>query len=318
MKFKRRVAILIVLFIIFIVVAPTILFFALGYTFDFELKRFIPTGTLTVFSDPRGATLSINGDEHWKKTPLRKRYLKPGEYEIKIQKEGYTPWVKLVKIFPQIVTTVPGPGQKINLFFNNPTATLVSTSSAELLEMEAIDNHLTATSTLAFEKLAKERNLFSETLMNSLPTYTKIKVAIGQSGQIFALLDNNLYDLTTNSLFLVDNNITDIVWDENAQILLYFNRNNILIYQPEISQRNQLITRSSKDIEQVQVNKPSGHVFYLESGKIKAVEIKNDMGRSIVEIVSLDEPVEKFLVDKDGRKIYYFIHNQGLFSAQIR
>ena len=290
----------------------------MGYTFDFELKRFIPTGTLTAFSDPKGATLSINGDEHWKKTPLRKRYLKPGEYEITVEKAGYTPWVKTVKIFSQIVTTVPGPGQKINLFFDNPIATLVSTSSAELLEIEPSGNRLTTTSTLEFKQFAKDHGLFSETIINSLPTYTDIKVEIGHSGQIFALLDNNLYDLTTNSLLLIDNNISDIIWDEDSKVLLYFNRNNILIYQPEISQRNQLITRSSKNIEQVQINKPSGHVFYLESGKVKAIEIKNDLGRSIVEIISLDEPVEKFLVDKDGRKIYYFIHNQGLYSAQIR
>lgn len=303
MNIKKRILIIFALVIVFIIIAPLAIYYARGFRFDFKAKRFTPTGTLIIKSDPAGAQILLNGEEYWRGTPVSIRYLLPGEYQLEVVKENYISWKRAVNILPSTIVNVPAADKKITLFLENPKITFISTSTEEIF----IEKETASLSTTSLELLR-----------TNIKSYKNIQSARGRNGQVFALVDKNLYNLTNNKLEQIDQNIDQIFWDEQSETLLYYNANNIWIFRPSISQRTQLITRSSKKIEHAQINEPSGQVFYLESGKIKTVEIDSDLGRHVLEIVSLDQPIEKFLVKKDGQDIFYFIPNLGLYSAQIR
>lgn len=74
-----------------------------GTKFSLSERETSATGILDAKSNPGGAKLFINGKEE-STTPAISRFLTQGEYEIKLQKDGYYDWVKLLPIEPGKVT----------------------------------------------------------------------------------------------------------------------------------------------------------------------------------------------------------------------
>lgn len=90
--------------VLFIVLAPLLILYAAGYRYDFEKSDIIRTGVLTVDSDPRGATIILNNRVSKKKTNAVMKNLKPNDYHIAIEKEGYYSWGKILPVFPNKAT----------------------------------------------------------------------------------------------------------------------------------------------------------------------------------------------------------------------
>jgi hypothetical protein len=57
------------------------------------------TGTLAVASVPSGAAVILDGKELGL-TPFSRSGLVPGSYSLRVEKEGYAPWDKVVTVFP--------------------------------------------------------------------------------------------------------------------------------------------------------------------------------------------------------------------------
>lgn len=76
--------------------------FAKGYRFDFKKKKVAETGLLVANSFPTGASVFIND----KLTTATNDTLNlpPGDYQIKIVKDGYISWEKALKIKKELVT----------------------------------------------------------------------------------------------------------------------------------------------------------------------------------------------------------------------
>lgn len=101
---SNRKSLLIILSVALIVVSTTFLIsiFARGYQFDLNngLKLKV-TGLLSVTSKPKSASVYVNNllvtatDDTLN--------LSPGNYQIKITKNGYFPWEKTIKIEPELV-----------------------------------------------------------------------------------------------------------------------------------------------------------------------------------------------------------------------
>lgn len=114
MTLKSRVFLIFCGVVVFLAAAPTILFLAQGYGFDWKTGRVIKTGTLVIKTEPRAARVYLNGKQV-KDTPLVKRFLPAGEYQIEIKKAGYHPWKKQIRLHEQQVTFLPSQTDKINL-----------------------------------------------------------------------------------------------------------------------------------------------------------------------------------------------------------
>lgn len=119
----------ILLFLLSLILVPTatiaVIMFARGYRFSLKLQTFQATGLLSVTSLPTGASVYVNGE--LKTATDTTLNLVPGIYQVKIKKEGYSPWEKTLKIEPEVVTRT-GP----LLFPTVPSMRAVTFSGATL------------------------------------------------------------------------------------------------------------------------------------------------------------------------------------------
>lgn len=118
MIFKTRIILIAFGIIIFCLLAPLAVFFGRGFRYDFKTHRVVKTGALVIKTDPKDAAIFWNGEKLKSTTPLKKRFILPGEYAVEIKKAGYRPWKKRIAIREQMVSILPTAGpDKIALFW---------------------------------------------------------------------------------------------------------------------------------------------------------------------------------------------------------
>jgi len=98
MTLKTRRIILIVFILLFLISAPLLLFYSLGYRLNLDRWELSKTGSILAVSQPRGATLYLNGEKLSETTPAYLNQLTPGEYTIKLEKMGYSSWERKVVV----------------------------------------------------------------------------------------------------------------------------------------------------------------------------------------------------------------------------
>ena len=126
MNSRSRYTLIGIGFLVFGILAPTIVFYVRGVKFDTAAKKQVATGLITVETDPRGADLILNGIKKGT-TPQDIRFLTPGEYEITIKKDGYQDWSKRLPVFPSKVTWAMGGVSEIFLFKKESKTTKIDT-----------------------------------------------------------------------------------------------------------------------------------------------------------------------------------------------
>lgn len=111
MTIKTRRILYITFILAFLIAVPLITSYAAGYKFSFNQRSFQKTGLLIIDSKPRGAKIYLNNKEqklflrkYIKKdgghinTPAKIKSLIPGEYNIKLELNGYWDWQKKLNI----------------------------------------------------------------------------------------------------------------------------------------------------------------------------------------------------------------------------
>lgn len=101
----RKQAFLPILIISFLILATTlVVFYGKGYRFGFGQGKadFFGTGLLVTTSVPNGAQVFVDG--HLTTATDNTLNLTPGEYTVKIFKDGYFPWEKKLRIKKEVVT----------------------------------------------------------------------------------------------------------------------------------------------------------------------------------------------------------------------
>jgi hypothetical protein len=121
MKKKYRRIYALSLVFVFIAVAPILVLYASGFRYDFSDRRIIKTGVLSVDSSPRNAHITVNEKLTGQKTPKVVKNLFPGDYAVKIEKDGFFVWEKTLPVFANQSTTT----EKIGLL-KTDTPTLVT------------------------------------------------------------------------------------------------------------------------------------------------------------------------------------------------
>jgi dipeptidyl aminopeptidase/acylaminoacyl peptidase len=99
---KRRVIVLGSFFLLVLIGAFFVIRLAQGYRPDLSTHSLRPSGLLVATSVPDGAQIYLDGRlASATNTTIN---LNPGEYEVEIKKEGYTPWKKTLTIKKELVT----------------------------------------------------------------------------------------------------------------------------------------------------------------------------------------------------------------------
>lgn len=99
----------------FIVFSGFLIFRVSGYIINFKAKRIEKTAIITISSDPKDASVYLNGKLQGE-TTAKFTYLRPGLYNFRVEKKGYTVWEKTVRLDPDRFLK-----EEAVLFLANPT-----------------------------------------------------------------------------------------------------------------------------------------------------------------------------------------------------
>lgn len=89
---------------VFFTLLPIVLSYTLGYKIDFKGLKIYKTGIIYIASHPAGASVYINGKLHKELTPMKAEELKPGNYNIRVVRDGFCPWERDMEVRPNMVT----------------------------------------------------------------------------------------------------------------------------------------------------------------------------------------------------------------------
>ncbi len=81
---------------LFCILLVSVILYGRGYRFDLQNRRVDSTGIIVATSRPNGAKIYIN--DQLRGATNENIILAPGEYRVRIEKEGYSPWMKTLKL----------------------------------------------------------------------------------------------------------------------------------------------------------------------------------------------------------------------------
>lgn len=120
MKLRNRLLLVASGVVIFLIITPVLVLFARGFKFDLKNGQLIKTGSIVAQTDPKDAEVLLNDKKQKDKTPSTLRFLIPGDYVIKVEKENYLPWEKRLAVKSQFVTWVNHNRELLVLFLKEP------------------------------------------------------------------------------------------------------------------------------------------------------------------------------------------------------
>lgn len=120
----------------FAVLAPLIIFYIRGITYDTGDNRYLKTGILSIESEPKSAEIILD-DKSVDTTPSDIRFLKPGGYNVKVQKPGFHTWEKRLEILPNKVTWANPEGGKIFLFLKEPISQPIAENVTDFYKLDS-------------------------------------------------------------------------------------------------------------------------------------------------------------------------------------
>ena len=121
-KFNYKYLFKIIFYIFALLVAIYLVLLASGYKLDLERKIIIETGSIYLNSNPKDVKIYLNGKLKSVKAPFKLSYLLPGNYQIKIEKEGFKSWEKNLSVKSGMVVYE----SEVTLFYNQPQEELFS------------------------------------------------------------------------------------------------------------------------------------------------------------------------------------------------
>ena len=114
MNLKVRRIIYSIFIAFFLIVSPLLIFYALGFRYNFSKTRIEKTGVLFIKSYPRDASIFLNDELYKRQTPTQINRILANDYKTRVEKEGYFPWTKTLTVYPQTTTFV----EDVTLFKN--------------------------------------------------------------------------------------------------------------------------------------------------------------------------------------------------------
>lgn len=90
--------------LLFFVILPILLSYSLGYRIDYRTLKVHKTGIIFINSKPSGASIYINDKLSDNVTPAQIEDMEPGNYKVKVRREGFYPWEEELIVRPNMVT----------------------------------------------------------------------------------------------------------------------------------------------------------------------------------------------------------------------
>lgn len=308
---KNRRILFLILAIIFLISAPTVFLYSLGYRFDIENKKITQSGGFYFKVWPKSSEVYLNG-KFVKKTDfffgaLYINNLLPKKYEVEIKKEGYHSWKKTLEVKEKQVTEM----KNIFLFPENPKFSIISQDVEDffvspdqrkiiLKETEIGKDHIFSLKLFELDKnikshLAKDTDLGTSSVSEFVNYFFKI-----ENGESFleneSLKNNSLNEqISPDKKKIVYLNNNSEIW-----ITLVKKNNNNKLSREEPEEKI-LVGRFSEKVNQVFWLNDYYLIFSI-GDKIKIAEIYNQDKVSIINFAEFKNP--KIFFNQKDKKLY--------------
>ena len=91
-------------FVVFLILAPTIVLYVRGITYDFSKKAFVTTGILAMRLEPKDANIYLNNKLKRESSDIK--FILPGEYDVTVKR-----WLLYLEQTPKCGIWPSGLGQ---------------------------------------------------------------------------------------------------------------------------------------------------------------------------------------------------------------
>ncbi len=149
---------------------------------------------------------------------------------------------------------------------------------------------------------AQMPSMASAALASNLPAWDQAQIFISPQNQIFILGDSSLYAVSQNLRHISD--FVGKVQILNASSVLYATGNEIDLYNPA-TQAVSFVTRSTEAISNPTYFPDYGWVFFMNQGKIQAIEIDNRDTQNNYIFTQAKGLDSKYYVTSDASRIFY-------------
>lgn len=131
---KIRYFLIFICIAVFFILAPLIIFYVRGISYNGSDNKILQTGILSARTEPKGVKIYLD-DQLKDTTPADIRFLKAGGYNLKLVKDGYFDWTKRIQIAAGKVTWLTLDTSKIFLFLRSPIETSVATGVLDFYKL---------------------------------------------------------------------------------------------------------------------------------------------------------------------------------------
>lgn len=299
---------------LFLIITPPIMFYAAGYRLaknGFSVQR---TGMFIIDSKPGEAKIFIDGkpptawsssifNKKFITTPAKIKNLLPGEYNLRLELDGYWSWQKKLIINPGASTFA----ENIYLFKNNLPTQIIS-AGLESVYLWPAKNKAVIFSAEAVTLL----NLSDESEKSIKRNGLKEKNILWSEDQAKIIIDNYLYDEADFSLAgdlkKLTANAANYKWDQN--VLYYQDKNSI--YRLESSDSPKKII-GDKIFNDYLIK--GGYLYLIvKSGSAVNLEVINTASGQVLKTINLPTaPDYSFINQEESLLNLYDNNHQTLY-----
>ncbi|MBL7155157.1 MAG: PEGA domain-containing protein [Candidatus Portnoybacteria bacterium] len=302
----------------FIVATPSILFYAWGYSFDWQNKKPVLTGGLYLKSFPEETDVYLNNKLKKEETPAFIKRLLPKEYQVKITKQGFHPWQKKLRVESKLVTEA----RNILLIPLNPEIEIVNEkllvdfSLKEFLAQEESDTifYIQPLSYILY-KTDQNGSYQEQISLAPLPANHQYQIFVSSNEKIAVLnKKRQLYFLNpeTRSFELLEENVQEVQFANDNKKLLYSTPTEIWVYyledtfiQPnKKAGQKELITRLSQKIKQtIWLTQTNEHIIFMVSQTVKIIELDDRDYRNTHDLFNFE--ISQIAYSPTDKKLYF-------------
>jgi len=210
--------------LLFLILAPLLTAYSLGYRYDFKTGNLQKNGAFYIKSYPKGADIYIDSIKKRPKTPTQIVNVVPGAHKVEVVKNNYVPWVKNLEIHSGETTFA----EDIVLFLADRQKTDLGVGSEQMLLNNAKDKYAT---------LDKDNNLLITDISQAitfnidvLDTNYNLVDFSDDNQNILLEKDKKYFSFNVDQKQLeaipVDN-VQKMLWEDNSNTLIYLKDNKL-------------------------------------------------------------------------------------------
>ena len=350
---KNRSLILVLCIVLFLIVAPYIIVYSLGYRIDFEQKKLVLTGGIYVKALPQGADVIVDSKIRNKTSFLSPtvfvQNLLPKQHLVQIKKDGYYDYKKNLEVkekevvkleqvilfkekivFETLTNKTNSPFSKKdpeqlfiikngNLYSNDPKKP--TTILKKVLSFGVSGDNIVWLGSDGFLYNSSQDGKTTDKLSQiALKTSAKNSYKFTIISQNIFLKENNnllLFNQKTKAFETFYGSVKDFKISPNGQKILYYNDNEILYsYLGSDNPEKIFLNRFSEKI---------GDCFWLNDdylifdlgGKIIISEIDNRNGINAITLEQTLSLTDKISFDQQDKNLYILTQDNILVSEKL-